>query len=94
MRSSPDVQAKVRKIVNDNMPLITEAMTDEEEVLTKKFAEGGMTITEEDPKDIDAGLKTISAYWQDWAKSRGRMPWLLLRTYAPHSVDNHHDPNS
>lgn len=67
----PDVQAKVRKIINDNMPLITKAMKDEEEVLTKKFAEGGMTITEEDPKDIDAGTKAISAYWQDWAKSKG-----------------------
>jgi TRAP-type transport system periplasmic protein len=68
---SPDVQAKVRKIVSDNMPLITQAMKDEEELLTKKFAEGGMTVTEEDPKDVDAGAKVISAYWQDWAKSKG-----------------------
>lgn len=68
---SPDVQAKVRKIVSDNMPLITKAMKDEEEVLTKKFSEGGMTITEEDPKDIDSGTKAVSAYWQDWAKSKG-----------------------
>ena len=46
-------------------------MEDEEEVLTKKFADGGMTITQEEPKDIDVGMKAISAYWQDWAKSKG-----------------------
>ena len=42
----PEVQAKVRKIVEANMPLITKAMEDEEESLTKKFAEGGMTVTD------------------------------------------------
>ena len=42
----PDVQAKVKKIVKDNMPLITSAMENDEDNLTKKFAEGGMTITE------------------------------------------------
>lgn len=68
---SPEVQAKVRKIVTDNMPLITKAMEDEEESLTKKFADGGMTITPEQAADIEAGTKTISAYWDEWAKSKG-----------------------
>jgi TRAP-type C4-dicarboxylate transport system substrate-binding protein len=67
----PEVQAKVRKIVEANMPLITKAMEDEEEALTRKFAEGGMTVTKELPADAEAGTKAISAYWDDWAKSKG-----------------------
>lgn len=68
---SPDVQTKVRKIVSDNLPLITEAMKNEEDNLTKKFAEGGMTVTAEDPQDTEMGTKIISAYWDEWAKSQG-----------------------
>jgi TRAP-type C4-dicarboxylate transport system substrate-binding protein len=67
----PEVQAKVRKIVEANMPLITKAMEDEEDALTKKFADGGMTITNEAPADVEAGTKTISAFWDEWAKTKG-----------------------
>jgi TRAP-type C4-dicarboxylate transport system substrate-binding protein len=67
----PDVQAKVRRIVKDNMPLITSAMQADEEVLTRKFAEGGMTITNATPADLQQGIKVISSYWDEWAKSRG-----------------------
>jgi TRAP-type C4-dicarboxylate transport system substrate-binding protein len=68
---TPELQAKVRKVVETNMPLITKSMEDEEENLTKKFAEGGMTVTQEQPADIDVGMKAISAYWDEWAKSKG-----------------------
>jgi TRAP-type C4-dicarboxylate transport system substrate-binding protein len=68
---SPAVQAKVRKIVNDNMPLITKAMEEEEDVLTKKFADAGMTVTKEDAQDTELGMKTISSFWEEWAKSKG-----------------------
>jgi TRAP-type C4-dicarboxylate transport system substrate-binding protein len=68
---SPEVQAKVRKIVETNMPLITKAMEEEEEGLTKKFADGGMTVTPEAAGDIDVGMKAISSYWDEWAKSKG-----------------------
>lgn len=68
---SPDVQAKVRKAFADNLPLITKAMTDEEDDLTKKFAEGGMTITQPTQADIDGATKAISPYWDQWAKSKG-----------------------
>jgi TRAP-type transport system periplasmic protein len=67
----PEVQAKVRKVVEANMPLITKAMEDEEEGLTRKFAEGGMTVTPEQPADVDAGMKLISPFWDEWAKSKG-----------------------
>ncbi len=68
---APDIQMKVRKIVETNMPLITKAMADDEDSLTQKMAEGGMTVTPEQPGDIDVGTKTISAYWDEWAKSKG-----------------------
>jgi TRAP-type transport system periplasmic protein len=67
----PDVQAKVRKIVTDNMALITSAMQAEEEGLTKKFADGGMVITRESKVDLEQGMKVIAPYWDEWAKTKG-----------------------
>lgn len=67
----PDVQAKVRKIVADNLPLITAAMEAEEEVLTKKFADGGMVITRAAKADAEQGLKLVAPYWDEWARSKG-----------------------
>jgi TRAP-type C4-dicarboxylate transport system substrate-binding protein len=46
-------------------------MEDDEESLTKKLADGGMTVTPEQPADIDVGMKAISAYWDEWAKTKG-----------------------
>jgi TRAP-type C4-dicarboxylate transport system substrate-binding protein len=68
---SPEVQNKVRKVVSDNMPLITQAMENEEDSLTNKLAEGGMTVTKEDPQDVETGTKVMSLYWEEWAKSQG-----------------------
>jgi TRAP-type transport system periplasmic protein len=68
---SPDVQGKVRRIIADNMPLITKAMQNEEDDLTRKFAEGGMTVTAEDPADIEAGTKLVSPFWEEWARTQG-----------------------
>ena len=67
----PDVQAKVRKIVTDNMPLITRAMETEEEELTKKFADSGMVVTRQNKADVEVGMKTAAPYWDEWAKSKG-----------------------
>lgn len=67
----PDVQAKVRKIVTNNMPVITSAMQAEEEGLTKKFADGGMVITRESKTDLEQGMKIIAPYWDEWAKTKG-----------------------
>src|ERR1700754_1965442 len=68
---SPDTQAKVRKIITANLPLMTKAMQDEEEDLTRKCADGGMTIAKESPEDIDAAVKVIAPYWEEWAKAQG-----------------------
>jgi TRAP-type transport system periplasmic protein len=67
----PDVQEKVKKIVKDNMPLITSAMANDEDNLTKKFAEGGMTITEPSQADQDEAARVVASFWGDWAKSKG-----------------------
>jgi len=67
----PDVQEKVKKIVKENMPLITSAMENDEDNLTKKFAEGGMTITEASKADQDEAAKIVASFWDDWAKSKG-----------------------
>jgi TRAP-type C4-dicarboxylate transport system substrate-binding protein len=68
---SPEPQDKVRKIVKDNMPLITSAMESEEDSLTGKFAEGGMTVTQPTTQDEDAAVKIVAAYWDEWARSKG-----------------------
>jgi len=67
----PDVQAKVKTIVKDNMPLITSAMENDEDNLTKKFAEGGMTITEASKADQDEAAKIVASFWDDWARTKG-----------------------
>lgn len=68
---SPDIQTKVRKAFADNLPRITQAMEDEEDGLTKKFADGGMTITKPTEADTAKATKVISSYWDQWAKSKG-----------------------
>jgi TRAP-type transport system periplasmic protein len=68
---TPETQDKVRKIITANLPLITKAMQDEEEDLTRKFADGGMTITRESPEEIDAAVKVMAPYWEEWAKTQG-----------------------
>jgi TRAP-type C4-dicarboxylate transport system substrate-binding protein len=68
---TPETQDKVRKIITANLPLITKAMQDEEEDLTRKFAAGGMTITRESPEEIDAAVKVMAPYWEEWAKTQG-----------------------
>ncbi len=66
-----DVRAKVQRIVRDHMTQITAAMEAEEEGLSRRFAEGGMTITREAKPDVDLAIRTVAPYWDEWAKSKG-----------------------
>ncbi len=68
---SPDIQATVRKAFADNLPLITKAMETEEDELTKKFAQGGMIITQPTPADVEEATNVVTSYWGEWAKSKG-----------------------
>ena len=51
--------------------MMTSAMENDEDNLTKKFAEGGMTITQPSQADQDEAAKVVASFWNDWAKSRG-----------------------
>jgi TRAP-type transport system periplasmic protein len=53
------------------MPLMTAAMENDEDNLTKKFAEGGMIITQPTAADQDEAAKIVASFWDDWAKSKG-----------------------
>jgi TRAP-type C4-dicarboxylate transport system substrate-binding protein len=68
---APDVQAKVRKIVTDMTPPITEVMAQEEGELTQKMADGGMIVTQENAEDRAKAEKLMAAYWDEWAKAKG-----------------------
>lgn len=67
----PDVRAKLQKVVSDNLPLITAAMAGEEDQLSTKFAEGGMTITPASAEDAQAAARLAAPFWDEWAKSKG-----------------------
>lgn len=68
---APDVRAKVQKIVRENLPQIGAQLQGEEEGLSKKFAEGGMTVTNSSAADVTQAVTLIAPYWNEWAKSRG-----------------------
>jgi TRAP-type C4-dicarboxylate transport system substrate-binding protein len=67
----PDMQAKVRKIVAEAMPQVTQAMRDEEDSLTKKFAADGMTVTTVRPEEVAQVGAKFPPFWESWAKARG-----------------------
>ena len=64
-------QDKVRKIVSDAMPEVTQALRDMEGVLGKQFAAEGMVITEPPADEAAKNSAQFADYWQSWAKSRG-----------------------
>lgn len=68
---SPDVQARVRKIVAEAMPSVTQVMRDEEDSLTKKFAAEGMIVTAVAPEQVMEVSKKFPPFWESWAKTRG-----------------------
>ena len=55
----------------NRLPQITAQMANEEDGLSKKFAEGGMTVTEPSAADIALAVKTMAPYWDESAKTRG-----------------------
>jgi len=67
----PDVQAKVRKIVADAMPQVTQALLDDEETFTKKFQAEGIIVTLPKPEDVKEVGAQFAPFWETWAKARG-----------------------
>jgi TRAP-type C4-dicarboxylate transport system substrate-binding protein len=68
---SAATQEKVRKIVSDAMPEVTQALRDTEVVLGKQFAAEGMIITEPPADEAAKNSAQFTDYWQSWAKARG-----------------------
>ena len=69
---SPESQKKIRAIVAETVPGFTGKMQAEDDQLTRKMvSENGMVLTEPKPEEIAEATKTISPYWDTWAKSHG-----------------------
>jgi TRAP-type transport system periplasmic protein len=66
-----ETQARVRKIVAEAAPAITQVMRDEEDALTKKFAAEGMVVTPVAPAQVAEISGQFPAFWESWAKTRG-----------------------
>lgn len=76
---SSGTQAAVRRIVKDSMPLMTVAMANEEEEITRRMAAGGMVVTAENAADVAEATRTFSPYWDEWAKGKGPDAVAALR---------------
>jgi len=68
---APDIQAKVRSVVAEALPAVTQTMRDDEEALTKKFAADGMIITMPKPEEVSDVARRIVPIWESWARARG-----------------------
>jgi TRAP-type C4-dicarboxylate transport system substrate-binding protein len=66
-----DMQAKVRKIVADAMPQVTQALLDDEDAFTKKFQADGIVVTLPNPNDVKEVGTQFAPFWDSWAKTRG-----------------------
>ena len=73
-----DMQAKVRKVVADAMPQVTQALLNDEEAVTKKFQADGIVITQPSAEEIRTVGSQFAPYWESWAKSRGSEPTEVL----------------
>jgi len=64
-------QEKVRTIIGGTCDKITSGLERAETELTNKLIQAGMVVTPADPADIDNATKTMTPYWDDWAKQHG-----------------------
>jgi TRAP-type transport system periplasmic protein len=68
---SPDLQAKLRKTVEENARWNQETMRKEEEAATAELKAIGYTITPASPKERDVAVERLKSYWDEWAKAKG-----------------------
>jgi TRAP-type C4-dicarboxylate transport system substrate-binding protein len=68
---SPEIQATVRKVVQDNTKQINDTLNSQNDDATKELVAGGMTLTQPTAEDSDAALKLMTSYWSEWAQQRG-----------------------
>lgn len=69
---APDVQAKLRKLVQDETQKITTVLQQEDIDATKDFsATGAMVVTEATAQEVAEARRVMIPYWDEWAKARG-----------------------
>jgi TRAP-type transport system periplasmic protein len=68
---SPDLQAKLRKTVEENARWNQETMKKEEEAATSELKSIGYTITPATPQDAATATDRVKSYWDEWAKAKG-----------------------
>ena len=67
---SPGIRSTVQALVDEHTRLITAAMAEEDDDLTRKLAAGGMVITEPSAADLAEAERRIAPYWTQWGQQR------------------------
>jgi TRAP-type C4-dicarboxylate transport system substrate-binding protein len=68
---APPIQQRLRELVAEVSPWITNELRNDEGEVTRQLAAGGITMTEASAADAQAAAKQLAPYWDEWAKSRG-----------------------
>jgi len=70
---APDLQAKVRKVAEDTARWDQETMQKEEADSVQVLTAAGYTFTKAKPEDNARAVAAMTPYWDEWAKSRGKV---------------------
>ena len=70
---APDLQAKVRKVAEDSARWDQETMQKEEADSVQVLTAAGYTFTKAKPEDNARAVAAMTPYWDEWAKSRGKV---------------------
>jgi len=69
-RLSPANQDVVRKVLEEGSGTVTVKMRENEDRLTREFAQKGMIVTPVDENDLKQAAKTFADYWDTWGKKQ------------------------
>lgn len=64
-------QAKLKQVVAETAPWITNTLRDEENETTAQLAKGGIIVTPAKAEDVAPAAKLLAPYWDQWAKQKG-----------------------
>ena len=67
----PKIQSAVKAAVARLAPSTTSLMDGQEDKTTDALAKGGMQITKPTPEELQAAIKKVRPYWEEWAAARG-----------------------
>lgn len=78
-RLPPDWQQSLQAAAIREGEKITEAMRQDENALTEKFAKEGMVVTYPKDSEVSEAEKRMSSFWDEWAKRHGPKAVKALR---------------